>query len=130
MSLHVLDEAPSGDCSHLNLARLDERIAADDRSTIVKHDCTTVTLSVSESKSSSGSTSTNSWRTLRPSTPQMDDAALNVDVVDTGQPRCQRSPVVAPTELMKKMVEVGQAPGVKGGASMLLAALENGQVNY
>ena len=126
----MLDEALSGDCSHLNLARLDERIAADDRSTIVKYDCTMVTLSVSESKSSSGSTSTNSWQTLRPSTPRMDDAAQNVDVVNTGQPRCRRSPVMAPTELMKKMVEVGHVPGVKGGASMLLAALENGQVNY
>ena len=35
-ALYGLDEAPSGYCSHLDLARLDERIAADDTPTVVE----------------------------------------------------------------------------------------------
>src|ERR1700761_1743923 len=92
------------------------------------NDCTTVTLSLSESTSSSGSTGANSWRTLRPSAPRIDEEALNVDALEEGRlpikPKNEpRRGEVSPPVLKNETVEMGRAPGEEGGASVLLAAL-------
>ena len=101
------------------------------------NDLTTVTLSLSERTSSSGSTGLNSWRTLRPSTPNMVDAALHVVATEDGRfPKLKNEvrrglmlpPAVPP--LRKETTEMGRdvVPLGDGGARVLLATTENGRV--
>ena len=99
---------------------------------------TSVTFSPSESTSSSGSTGLNSWRILRPSTPNMDDTLLSTeDATDVGRfpPKLKNEVLrglgLRPAALWKETTDTGRDDMANAGdlgATRVLASAENGRV--
>lgn len=96
---------------------------------------TSVTFSPSEMTSSSGSTGVNSWRILRPSTPNMEDTLLTEEATDERwfpKPKNEvlRGLRLPPAALWKETMEIGRDGGnfAEVGGARVLAPTENGRV--